>query len=317
MKEKELTKKIKGQKLASLIILNYNGKKDTLEFLESLKKTNYPNYETIVVDNASVDGSVKSIRKNFPNVRIVQNKENLGVAGGKNSGIKVTKGDYIVFLDNDTYANDPNWLSELVKAAESDKKIGIAGIMLMDYKRPDIIQRSYVKEVNGISELMTNICGSPIPFPLHLMYKRNEKDVEQYTKIEDIKDTGYSIVKREVIKNIGEFDEKLFCYFEDTDFCYRAKKAGYRVVLAPAARLLHKGSSTAKHGYFAIYQSYKNKLRFILKNYEPINKIVAVTFNLCYYPFLMAFYAFKGRIDLSRAIRDGIVWNIKNWRDYI
>jgi len=120
IKSKKHGRPIKSKsKLVSIVIVNYNGKNDTLEFLDSLKKTSYPNYEIIVVGNASTDGSVEAIREKFPKVGIVRNKRNLGC--GLNSGIECGRGDYIVTLPNDMIAFQKSWLSEAVKVAESDK----------------------------------------------------------------------------------------------------------------------------------------------------------------------------------------------------
>jgi len=298
---------MKKRKLVSLIILNYNGKKNTLEFLKSLKKTDYPNYEIIVVDNGSTDGSVEAIRKKFPRVKIVRNKENLGAPAGRNSGIKVAGGEYIVTLDNDMYVNQKNWLSLLVDVAESDEKIGIVIPMLLYYRT------NKIQSVGQIApDILTKITSTTF------LWGAGEIDRGQFSEIKDIA-AGNGLLKKKVLKKIGLLDEKTFIYFDETDFCYRAKRAGYRIVSQPNSKIWHKGSATIKNlSYFAIYHNYKNKIRFILKNYDFFTKFLALAFNLIfYYNFLIIIYALKGRFDLSKAIIDGAAWNIKNWKDYL
>lgn len=300
------SKKRSKRDLVSLIILNYNGKDDTIEFLQSLKRTDYPNYEIIVVDNASTDGSVEAIRNKFPKVKIVKNKKNLGFAGGMNSGIRKSKGKYVVISDNDRYVSQKEWLSLLVDVAESDGKIGIVVPMFL-YYRTNIIQ--------SIGQVAPNILTkiTSVTFLLGL----GEKDKGQFSKIIDIA-AGNGLIKREVLEKIGLFDEKMFRYFEETDLCYRAKKIGYRVVSEPRSKMWHKGSATINaKSYLSIYENYKNKLRFILKNYGPFTKSLAIGFNLFYYTYLIMSYALTNRPHLSKGIIDGIMWNCKNWKDYI
>jgi len=283
--------KISKPKLVSLVITNYNGKKNTLEFLKSLKKTDYPNYEIIVVDNGSTDGSVEAIRKKFPRVKIVRNKENLGPAGGANSGIRKSKATYFVVLDNDMIAQKSNWLSNLVKTAESDKKIGIVAINRISFHNKKAEIQGVFRKSN-LSKFILKILGSPLSY------------------------VGARLVKREVVEKIGLHDEKMFGDFEDTDFHYRAEKAGYKIVFCPDSILLHKGAMGMGRGYFRMFHHYKNKLRFILKNYGGLEKLFALSANICFYISLMPYYFVIGRVDLSKAVRDGIAWNIKNWKDY-
>lgn len=300
------SKKRSKRDLVSLIILNYNGKDDTIEFLQSLKRTDYPNYEIIVVDNASTDGSVEAIRKNFPRVKIVKNKKNLGFAGGINSGIRKSKGKYVVISDNDRYVSQKEWLSLLVDVAESDEKIGIVVPMLLYYR---------TNTIQSIGQVAPNILTkiTSVTFLLGL----GEKDKGQFSKIIDIA-AGNGLIKREVLEKIGLFDEKMLRYFEETDLCYRAKKIGYRIVSEPRSKMWHKGSATINaKSHLSIYENYKNKLRFILKNYDILTKFFAIKFNLIYYCYLIINYTLSNKHYLSMAIINGVIWNLKNWRDYV
>lgn len=310
-------KKSRRSKLVSIVIVNYNGKGVTLDLLKSLKKTSYPNYEIIVSDNASTDGSIQAIRKCFPYVEIVKNKKNLGYPGALNTGLKKSKGDYIVTLNNDMIVYQGGWLSELVKVAETDKKIGVVRIMDMQSADPELIEANVYlfSKMNSVSRAILKLFGGT--FLKFGMMGKGKKDVGLFPRVVDVEWAGTCLIKRGVFDKIGIFDRKFFLYYDDMDFCYRAKKSGYRVVLATKAKLIHKhGATIKKQKSFAVYHFYRSRLRYMLKNYG-FERFFIAGFNLLYYVGLITIYALAGRPDFSRAIRDAAVWNIKNWREYI
>ncbi len=290
--------------LVSIVILNWDGKEDTLELLNSLRKTTYKNYEVIIVDQGSRDGSVNAIRNEFGDVKIIQNKKNVGFAAGNNIGIKNGRGDYFFLMNNDMVVHK-DWLSELVKVAESNNEFGIVGSMILFYDKPDTIDRLGSIESNRIT-------GSVIP------YARNIKDRGQFTESLETHFLN-GLIRRSVIKKIGLYDGKMFAGgFEEVDFCCRARKAGYKTIVVPTSKLWHKGSRTIKRGsYFLIFNSYKNKLRYILKNYGMLEKLLALSFNLSYYFAKVFNFLYQARPDLSKAMINAVLWNIKNYRDYL
>jgi GT2 family glycosyltransferase len=288
-------------KLVSLIFPNYNGKDLALDFLESLKKTSYPNFEIIIIDNASADGSIEAIKKKFPHVKIVQNEENVGLTRAYNQGINASKGDYVLMLDNDMVAHEPDWITELVKTAESDGKIGSVLPMRISYHNRDIIEtkagfRQTIEnyEKMKVTKFIYRVLGAPMFV------------------------TGVSLIKRKVLDEVGLFDEEVFGAFGDVEMHYRIVQAGYKDVYEPKSKILHKGSSTwLTKSYSREYHHCKERIRFILTKYPTALRPITLTINLVFLTCLIPYYAIRGRFDLSRAIRDGIVWNIKNWRDYI
>jgi len=296
-----MRKKKSNPKLVSIIFPNYNGKRDTIEYLRSLKKTTYKNFEIIVVDNASIDGSVEAIKKKFPRVKIIENKENVGITIAENQAIELSKAEYVVFTDNDMIVHEPQWLTGLVNTAESDPKIGSVVPVRISYRNRDEIEtkggiRETIENYNKFkfTKFLYKVFGAPIFI------------------------TGVSLIKRKVIDEVGPFDEKMFGEFGDVDMHYRIVKAGYKVVYEPKSNILHKGSSTWKEkSHSRLSRHYIERLRFILKNYSPIMKIFTLSINLIFFIFLFLYHALRGRFDLSKAVIDGIVWNIKNWRDYI
>jgi len=225
-------------KLVSIIIVNWNGKKETLAFLESLGCTDYPNYEIIVVDNASTDGSVYAIKKRFPKVRIARSRKNLGYGPGLNFGMRRSKAEYVVGLVNDMITFQPGWLSEAVRVAETDEKIGmVASIWVRSDDHSRIQQRVHLK-LGGVSEKMMELFGGE--FFGFGMIERGQKIPDYLPDMMDIR-WGNGLMRRKIIKNIGMYDEKLFMNYEGNDLGYRLRKAGYRVVLATKSRLQHEG----------------------------------------------------------------------------
>lgn len=297
----------------SIVIVNYNGKEDTLNFLQSLKKTDYPNYEIIVVDNASSDDSVKAVRERFPYVRVVRNRRNLGYSGGLNSGIKHSRGEYIVGLVNDMIAFQKSWLSEAVKVAESDERIGLVASIWVRYDDADMMQQREPLRLGRVSEKILELLGSEF-FGIGYITRRKANHLPEVLDIR----FGNGLIKRSVLEEVGLFDEKMFLNYEANDFGYRLRKAGYRVVLATKSKLQHEGAASTKKKsrYFLHYHFYRSKIRFVLKNYGLLTKTFAVAVEFPYFMLLVVKYVLSNRFDLARALRDAIIWNVDNRRDY-
>jgi len=256
----------------AIIILNWNGKKDTLECLDSLKKINYPNYKIIVVDNGSKEDSVKEIKRNFPKIEIIRNKKNLGFAEGSNVGIRYAlknKADYVLLLNNDTIV-DRKFLSEMMKVAESDEKIGLVGSKIYYDKLPDTIWFA-----GGVIELKKGIFA-------HI--GQGEKDSEKYSKLKESDYiTGCSmLIKKEALKDIGFLDRDYFAYVEDADFCIRAKNAGYKLMFSPKSKIWHKVSfsSGGEDSLLKLYYKNRNKILFTRKH---ASKKIILSFYLNFF----------------------------------
>lgn len=242
--------------LVYIIILNWNRKYDTLECLESLQYINYPNYKIIVVDNGSIDGSPQVIREKFPNITLIENKKNLGFAEGNNIAIKsaLQEGaDYVLLLNNDTIV-DRNFLIQLVKVAESDPEIGICGPKIYHYDFPNKIW----------------FAGGLIKGGTTLHIGGGKDDKGQFDKISVVDYiTGCAmLVKRKVFEKVGLLDPDYFCMFEDADLCLRNRRAGFKAVYVPNARVWHKISSSFG-GFFSPYWAYymgRSNILFIRKN---------------------------------------------------
>ena len=244
-----------------VIILNWNGKKDTLGCLSSLELSDYPKdlLSIIVVDNGSADGSPGAIHNSFPNVTLLSNSENRGFAQGNNIGAQVARkhhADFIFFLNNDTIIEQKT-ISELVRAFDRHPNAGaVSPKIFFDYKGKKSIWFA------GGEIDWANMYGKHIGV--------NESDYGQY---DQERQTGFCtgcamMVKREVFEKVGLFDERFFAYYEDSDLSVRAKKVGFELWYVPKARLFHKNARSGGGTGNAI-QSYfipRNRLLFAFKH---------------------------------------------------
>jgi hypothetical protein len=245
----------------AIIIPSFNGRDFLNACLSSLEGQDYDNFTVTVVDNASSDDSVALVKREYPDVRIVENSHNTGFAGGCNSGLnRELKGDarYFVLLNSDTRA-EPDWLSELVKAAGSDEAIGICQSMIYMADQPNIINTAG----NEAHYLAFGYCG-------HYL----EEDTGQFDGIVDIPFASGTamLVKREVLDKIGLMDDDLFLYQEDLDLCWRTRLAGWRIVLAPASHIGH--SYSFSRNKMKMYYLERNRNAVCLKNYSGRSLLV-------------------------------------------
>ena len=262
-----------------IIILNWNGYKDTIECLDSLKNLDYPNYEIVVVDNNSTDDSVIRIKQTLggsdpprgvrPPHKLIVNKSNLGFSGGNNVGIQYALengADDILLLNNDTVV-EPNFLKKLIVTAENKTlvgsdppRVGILGPRINYFEQKDLVW------FNG------GKFGWPLKYNYHLDFRNKESEIKNLNPREVSFITGACmLVKRAVFEKIGLLDERFFLYFEDMDFCLRAKKAGFNIVVVPEAKIYHKVSATTSKIKNPIiwYYHIRNYLLLVRKNKGP------------------------------------------------
>lgn len=230
----------------SVIILSYNTKdllRDCLRFVFASKLNHY-NVQVIVVDNASVDDSVQMVKKEFPQVELIQSEKNLGFSGGNNLGLKKVVGRYILFLNSDTEVVSEAFV-EMISFMDKNPKVGAStpkALLFSGKMDPDCHR--------GFPTPWASICyffGLERLFPKSKIFGQYHKFYLDLDKIHEI-DAGFGtfmFVRKEALEKVGNWDESYFFYGEDLDFFYRIKKAGWRVMFYPKVLLYHhKGASS-------------------------------------------------------------------------
>lgn len=259
------------QKKVYIIVLNWNGKNDTLDCLKSLRSTDYENYKIIVVDNGSEDDSAAAVRKEFPDVEIVETGKNLGFAGGNNVGIEyaIKQGtDYVFLLNNDTTV-DPAYLKTLVEAAEKYPQAGALGSKIYYHSEPERIWFAGGK--------INRLCNKGEHIGL------DEIDKGQYDQIQEV---GYLtgcalLIRREIVERVGILENDYFLYYEDVDYSLRIKNAGYKILYVPASKIYHKVSRATKAGSSSyIYYHVRNGLVNARRNGNILVKIAIYFYTL-------------------------------------
>ena len=252
------------QPLVYIIIVNYKGLDDTIDCINSLKNIEYKNYRIIVVDNNSEDGSAEKLDELFfGDIKIIKLDENLGFAGGNNVGIKVAleeNAEYVLLLNNDTVVKN-DFLNHLVDKAEEEKTIGCVGGKIYYYSNKEILWYAGAK-INKYTGRTKHIGV-------------DEKDIGQYSisKEEDYITGCLMLVKREVLEKVGLMDERYFLYYEETDWCAKMKKYGYKLVFEPKSVIYHKVSSSTKNINDVMKYYYdRNSYFFIINNYGILNR---------------------------------------------
>ncbi len=240
-----------GKTPLSVIIPNWNGKRDLSECLQSLRSQSLSNIQIIVVDNGSSDGSVAYLAQYHPEVVIIPLNRNKGFAGGVNEGIGASTGTYVALLNNDAVA-DKKWAEELVG---SMKDADIVASCILQYEDKN--------KVDSLGEYLSR-WGLPYPDGRNNQYSALPKG-----KLIDIfaASGGASIYRRTLLEDIGVLDAQFFAYLEDVDLSLRAKLVGARIALNPDAIVYHKiGATSSKLGHFARYQLMKNSFILLIKN---------------------------------------------------
>jgi GT2 family glycosyltransferase len=241
----------------AVIVINYNGVRWLSRCLSSVATTTYRNYQVYLVDNASVDGSVEFVRKNYPSVKIIENSMNLGLPEAYNRAIDLVDAEYAVMLNNDTEVLEPRWLDYLLQAANKNQKVAAVATKMVSTKDHKVLE---------------SVGGMGIPYWRGFVDAgREEHDKSQYRDdFEPFAFCGGAALLRKTAFNDAEgFDGKMFLYLEDSDLSWRFRLRGWKVAYAPEARIAHDlGGSTGGREVTPtrLYYCHRNLLRAIVKN---------------------------------------------------
>ena len=278
----------------SIITINYNGLKDTCELIDSIPFNN--DLEVIVVDNASMNNEASAISAKYPQVKVIQSQQNLGFAGGNNLGIKVSKGKYILLINNDTIFKEFN-VQALIDRLESSPKIAVV-----------------------CPKLRFSWGNNPIQFagytPLSKITVRNQAigfGEEDHGQYDTAHSTPYAhgaamLIKREALEKVGLMPECYFLYYEELDWSMMFTRAGFEIWYDPACTVYHKESqATGQNSPLRTYYIVRNRLLLVKRNWNGVTKYLS-------YAYLLGVvgvrdilkYALSGKWELLKASTNGL-----------
>jgi GT2 family glycosyltransferase len=250
------------------LILNYNGAKDTIDCVLSLKESVYNYLDIIVVDNGSTDDSENSIRTAHPDITIVQTGSNLGFCGGNNFGINTAlqrNPKYILLLNNDTIV-EPNFLEPMVRALEGDEKAAIAGGTICCYPEKEKVWYAGGKFVFWRASSLSWYSGKNIK-------RVNKLRTQNVSFI-----TGcMMLIRAHVLRSVGFLDEKYFMYFEDAEFSLRMIHAGFHLLYVPQSRIYHKIHNRSDQ-LLPMYYTVRNRLLLISTATYGVSRMIAKSY---------------------------------------
>jgi GT2 family glycosyltransferase len=266
--------------LISIVIVNYNGREFLENCLKSVYESNYPNYEVILVDNASTDQSDVIAKQKFPKINLVKNDKNLG-PGGRNSGILQAKGNFVILLDSDTVVSS-DWINEFLNSYKRNG-YGLYQGKLLFMDKPSIINST---------GCMINIFG------FSFARGSGEIDNKQYDELEKINfpASACAFMPKDVFNKVGLFDIEFFAYVEDTDFGWRALMHGIKSFFVPNVIVYHKGSPNTKWSPRKFYLLERNRLICLHTNYTKKTFCKLIPFMVVVEIGILLFYLKKGMI---------------------
>ena len=284
--------------LVSIIIPNLNSRDTISDCLSSLEAQTYSNFEVILADAGSSDGCLDTIQNSFPWVRILVTPGS-GIGESINAGINVAKGEIIIFDLNSDEVVDSVWLESIVNLLETRADVGV------------VAGKRYIFGSNLLDSAGGRICRLTGTVPAVGRYK---KDGAAFESPREVDYSPVIATRADVIQKVGLCDTAYRVYYEDTDFCYRVKKAGFKILFLPEAKHYHRMSSTiGKSSYSKLYYEKRNRLRFILKNFPPLYMLTAFSLHLVILtPLELSLFLIRGNRRAARVITSAVIWNVKN-----
>lgn len=299
--------------LVSIVISNFNGAAYVRRCLDALLQQNYPAVEIIVVDAGSTDDSVAILQEGFPTVEVIQTGH-IGIGEAINIGIRRSRGDLLLLDYNIDEMATPAFLDRLVAVLQSSAAIGAVG---------------GTRLVDGTADIVDSMGGIVYLVGYYPRVGQGRKYAEIAHEPFEIDYLGHVLIRRKLLEEVGLFDEDFYVYGEDTDFCIRIRKAGYKILQVPAAVTYHAGSGTVGQGSVRyVYFFERAHMRLVLKHCPvavlPIGLIFTVLVRMLYIglrvPIFrraishtsLAYLGSRGSPSHLRAVVSGTSWNVKN-----
>ncbi len=249
----------------AVVILNYNGKNFLEKFLPNVIECSQGDAEIIIADNASTDDSVHFLRADFPQIRLIINKENGGFAKGYNDALKLMEAEYYILLNSDIEVT-PDWIKPVISLLDTNKDIAAAQPKILDYKNRELFEHA------GASGGFIDKYG--FPFCRGRVFNVIEKDENQYDEIQEVFwATGAALfIRSHKFWEAGGFSEYFFAHMEEIDLCWRLKNRGNKIYVVPTSKVYHVGGGTLSYmSPFKTYLNFRNNLYLIYRNKREIS----------------------------------------------
>lgn len=276
----------------TVVIPHYNGTEILADCLTALYDNSFQDFETLLIDNGSTDGSQEMVRKQYPRVRIIQNEQNLGYAGACNQGIALAESQYVLLLNNDTVM-PANFLQVMHETIDCDKYIAAVQPKILSIQD----RRFFDYSGGGGGEM--DIFG--YPFARGRIFETVEKDKGQYDTLE--KDIFWTsgcalLLRKSVAELVGTLDEDFFAHQEEIDWNWRVQLAGYRNVISDRTYILHYSGYTLRgDNQYKMYLNHRNNLIMMLKNYSFL--------------WLAVLFPLRILMEMASVMADVILWDGK------
>lgn len=286
--------------LVSLITINFNQTDVTRELLQSLRNITYPSIEIIVVDNASNDDSCLQLKEEFPEIKLIWNKVNLGFSGGNNCGIREATGEYIMLINNDVEVM-PDFLEPMVQVLQTKPDAGMVSPKIVYHNRQELIQYAGSEGINPWTGRGRKT-------------GQNETDSGQYdhTKETQLVHGACMMVSRAMIKKVGLLHEDYFLYYEEHDWAEHAKKSGFKIYYVGQSKIYHKESvSTGRNSPLKTYYLTRSRITFLKRNTSfPKNISSMLLFVLLAIPKNILKFASRMDVKNLKAFSEAILWHV-------
>lgn len=261
--------------LVAIVILNWNGRKVLEQFLPSVLRTSYPNYQVVLADNASTDDSCNWVANHYPQVRIIAMDKNRGYAGGYNRALSEITADYYVLLNSDVEVQ-PRWLEPMILLMEDNTQVAACQPRILSYTNRDHF------EYAGAAGGWLDAWG--YPFCRGRVFDTVEKDISQYNDHCPVfwASGAALLIRSRCFHEMGGFDPYFFAHQEEIDLCWRLQHAGYEIYVEPASIVYHLGGGTLPQGNpRKTYLNFRNNLIMLWKNLPATQRIWKIPIRFC------------------------------------
>jgi GT2 family glycosyltransferase len=277
----------------SIIVVAWNVRELLGDCLRSVyEQTKGIDFEVIYVDNASTDGSVEMVRKEFPQARIIENKQNNGFIKANNQGIEIATGRYVLLLNSDTIVLD-NAIAKTAQFADAHPEAAAVACRVLN---PDRTLQDNCFRFYSTFNMILDVLWLSRLFPKSKIFGRKVYGGWNYDSVKevDVVVGCFSLVRMKAIQQVGVMDERFFVYGDDIDWCYRFAKAGWKVLFTPAAQIIHYGGQTTRKdtGRYAL-QLHGAVLINVKTHYGPLTFIGCRLLTACYLLMRVPYWLLK------------------------